>query len=181
MHSWVHFGINFIKRRNCNQYFQGSYGIPCTAYNLWTFTWIVHFELFFRLKFKELNHFIPRDIFLPITNLCSVVRVLILEKTELNTADLLISVSDSQTVYMYMYIDLYRCSVIWGKGGDSELNTADLLISVSDSQAVYMYMYKDLYRCSVILGGGDFEDSIFLLLQGISWYLSRQIVPTRGL
>ena len=31
------------------------------------------------------------------------------------------------------------------------------------------------------LGGGDFEDSLFQLLQGILWYLPRQIVPTSGL
>ena len=58
MHSRVHFSINIINIRNCNIYVQGSHTILfwCNAYNLWTFTWIVHFELN-----KELNKFISRN------------------------------------------------------------------------------------------------------------------------
>jgi len=41
----VHFSLNFIKIRNCNGYI---YILSCTAYNLWAFKWIVHFDLLFR-------------------------------------------------------------------------------------------------------------------------------------
>jgi len=47
------FCINFMKRRNCNRYvLSRDYTtlLWCTAYNLWTFTWFVHFKCLFRLK-----------------------------------------------------------------------------------------------------------------------------------
>ena len=59
MHSRVHFSLNFIKRRNCNGYFQGSYCIIviyCICNLLWAFTWLVHFELLFRFKGIEQIH-----------------------------------------------------------------------------------------------------------------------------
>jgi len=53
-HSRVHFSIDFIRRRN----YKGSYCIIVmhTVHNLWTFTWIVHFELLFKLKGTEQIH-----------------------------------------------------------------------------------------------------------------------------
>ena len=53
-HSRVHLSIDFIRRRN----YKGSYCIIVmhTVHNLWTFTWIVHFEPLFKLKGTKQIH-----------------------------------------------------------------------------------------------------------------------------
>ena len=61
LHSRVHFSINFIKNEIVKYMSRVSrdhtFLLWCTAYNLWTFIWIVHFELLFRLKGTEQIYF----------------------------------------------------------------------------------------------------------------------------